>query len=215
VIPDLARWEDWSVMDRLVEMFKDADDETNWLRVPVITYLQECPLPEAKQHIAELSEIDPDAVRRAEFFAQSLDGFGDEDDSEDEETADTESAETTESSDPDLSANATLDDFEPTSYVVRRVPITSTAASTPSTNAVNPTAADTVPTSVAGASASMDSETGPVAQTFTAQPPTPVAAVSPQPNLVAPIVLIPLGASALIFLVLWSVVSGWFERLIF
>ena len=24
VIPDLARWEDWSVMDRLVELFKNV-----------------------------------------------------------------------------------------------------------------------------------------------------------------------------------------------
>ena len=31
VIPDLARWEDWSVMDRLVEMFK-AGDEKSYVR---------------------------------------------------------------------------------------------------------------------------------------------------------------------------------------
>ncbi|MEX2111856.1 MAG: hypothetical protein WD845_01640, partial [Pirellulales bacterium] len=30
VIPDLARWEDWSVMDRLVELFKTSDDESSW-----------------------------------------------------------------------------------------------------------------------------------------------------------------------------------------
>jgi hypothetical protein len=36
VIPDLARWEDWSVMDRLVELFKTADEESSWVRVPVI-----------------------------------------------------------------------------------------------------------------------------------------------------------------------------------
>ncbi len=40
IIPDLARWEDWTVMERLVQMFKDADEETNWLRVPVISYLR-------------------------------------------------------------------------------------------------------------------------------------------------------------------------------
>ncbi len=48
VIPDLARWEDWSVMDRLVELFKTSDEESSWVRVPVINYLRACPLPEAQ-----------------------------------------------------------------------------------------------------------------------------------------------------------------------
>ena len=47
VIPDLSRWEDWTVMDRLVELFEKADDESNWVRVPVINFLRACPLPEA------------------------------------------------------------------------------------------------------------------------------------------------------------------------
>ncbi len=75
IIPDLARWEDWTVMERLVEMFKNADDETNWLRVPVITYLRACPKPEAKAYIEELAKLDPDAVRRADFF---IGGFEDD-----------------------------------------------------------------------------------------------------------------------------------------
>lgn len=65
VIPDLARWEDWGVTDRLVKLFKEADEETSWVRVPVINFLKACPLPEAKQHIEELAQIDPDAVKRA------------------------------------------------------------------------------------------------------------------------------------------------------
>jgi hypothetical protein len=36
VIPDLARWEDWSQVDRLVKLFKDADEQTSWVRVPVV-----------------------------------------------------------------------------------------------------------------------------------------------------------------------------------
>jgi len=39
VIPDLARWEDWSVLDRLVTMFKTSDDDA-WVRQPVISYLR-------------------------------------------------------------------------------------------------------------------------------------------------------------------------------
>ena len=68
VIPDLARWEDWSVMDRLVRLFKDADEESSWVRVPVVNYLRACPLPEAKEHIKVLQQIDPDAVKRANTF---------------------------------------------------------------------------------------------------------------------------------------------------
>ena len=68
VIPDLAKWEDWSVMDRLVQLFIEADESSSWVRVPVINYLRACPLPDAKKRIEELSKIDPDAVKRANTF---------------------------------------------------------------------------------------------------------------------------------------------------
>lgn len=68
VIPDLARWEDWEVMPRLIQLFKDADDKSSWVRVPVVNYLRACPKPEAKAAIEELSKIDPDAVKRAQTF---------------------------------------------------------------------------------------------------------------------------------------------------
>jgi hypothetical protein len=68
VIPDLARWEDWSVMGRLVKLFKEADDKSSWVRVPVINYLRACPKPEAANYIVELEKIDPAAVKRANTF---------------------------------------------------------------------------------------------------------------------------------------------------
>ncbi|MBL9125330.1 MAG: hypothetical protein JNG90_16955 [Planctomycetaceae bacterium] len=68
VIPDLARWQDWSAMDRLVQLFKEADEQSSWVRVPVIKYLKECPLPEAKAHIEELAKIDPKVVQQANSF---------------------------------------------------------------------------------------------------------------------------------------------------
>lgn len=68
VIPDLARWEDWESMPRLVTLFKEADDDSSWVRVPVVQFLRQCPLPEAKERIAELEQIDPDAVKRANSF---------------------------------------------------------------------------------------------------------------------------------------------------
>ena len=68
VIPDLARWEDWSVMDRLVELFKNAKEDSIWVRVPVINYLRACPKPEAKAAIEALAKLDPDSVKRANQF---------------------------------------------------------------------------------------------------------------------------------------------------
>lgn len=68
VIPDLARWKDWSVMPKLVELFKNADEKSSWVRVPVINYLRACPLPEAKAYISELEKVDPAAVKRANTF---------------------------------------------------------------------------------------------------------------------------------------------------
>jgi hypothetical protein len=68
VIPDLARWEDWSVMDKLVTLFKNADEESSWVRVPVINYLRACPLPKAKESLDELAKLDPETVKRANSF---------------------------------------------------------------------------------------------------------------------------------------------------
>jgi hypothetical protein len=68
IIPDLARWEDWESMPRLVRLFKEADDKSSWVRVPVINYLRACPLPEAEKYIAELEKIDPVAVKRARTY---------------------------------------------------------------------------------------------------------------------------------------------------
>lgn len=67
VIPDLARWQDWSVVEKLVDLFKNAE-EASWVRVPVVNYLRACPKPEAKEYLAELAKIDPDSVKRANSF---------------------------------------------------------------------------------------------------------------------------------------------------
>ncbi len=62
IIPDLARWEDWESMDRLVEVFKKADPKTNWARTPVVNFLRVCPLPNAKKRLEDLKKLDPQAV---------------------------------------------------------------------------------------------------------------------------------------------------------
>jgi hypothetical protein len=70
VIPDLARWEDWSVLDRLVAMFKSSD-KNGYVRQPVVTYLtvaSEQPGDigtRAQTALTELEQIDPEGVKQA------------------------------------------------------------------------------------------------------------------------------------------------------
>jgi hypothetical protein len=68
IIPDLAKWEDWDSMDRLMELFKKADEKSSWVRTPVVVYLRSCPLPKAKELIEECKKIDAPAVKRAMDF---------------------------------------------------------------------------------------------------------------------------------------------------
>jgi hypothetical protein len=77
VILDLSRWEDWSVLDRLVEMFKTAD-ENGYVRQPIVTYLtvaSEQPGDvgrRAAEALAQLERLDPKTVEQA----RSLMAFG-------------------------------------------------------------------------------------------------------------------------------------------
>ena len=95
VIPDLARWEDWSAMEELVDLFKNSTKESSWVRVPVINYLRACPLEKADKYIEELKEIDPNAVKRAMTFFPLLD---DEDEDEEDEEFEVEESDKAEES---------------------------------------------------------------------------------------------------------------------
>jgi hypothetical protein len=75
VIADLARWEDWSVVDRLGDLFRDAADDTIFVREPVVNYLRACPLPRAAEVLALCESIDPQAVKRATTLAGFSGGF--------------------------------------------------------------------------------------------------------------------------------------------
>lgn len=270
IIPDLARWEDWSVIERLVQMFKDADDETNWLRVPVITYLRACPKPEAKQYIEELREIDPDAVRRADFFLDFDDdgeGWGDEDeegdeneegDKDEEGDPQKDSGKKDDSGEKDDSEKAAVEKdngdgpLQPkrtdhpvtnrspagfngngqakdqTKYLAVstqadettksgipvmphkvRKPVVGGAADNPS--GVNTSPPIAVTTSETRMSAEVESRKIAQANMATA----PVAMVNSGTSRTWQIILIPMAVSMVIFLLLWSVFNGWFERLIY
>jgi hypothetical protein len=69
VIADLARWQDWSVVDRLTELFATATADNIFVREPIVNYMRACPLPEAAAALVKLEKIDPDAVRRAATMA--------------------------------------------------------------------------------------------------------------------------------------------------
>jgi hypothetical protein len=69
VIADLARWQDWSVVEKLARIFKDAQTDNIFVREPIVNYLRACPLPEAAAAVKELEKIDPEACRRAATLA--------------------------------------------------------------------------------------------------------------------------------------------------
>jgi hypothetical protein len=72
VIPDFARWEDWSQLDRLVTMFKSEEAKTSYVRTPIIQYAMACPLPAAQQALDEFRQIDPGAYKRAQTSMPKL-----------------------------------------------------------------------------------------------------------------------------------------------
>ncbi len=82
VIPDLARWQDWSQVDRVVELFTQSDVNNNFIRAPIINYLRACPLPTAKVAIDKIKEQDPEGYRRANmYFAIPMPSYQKEPDS--------------------------------------------------------------------------------------------------------------------------------------
>jgi hypothetical protein len=72
IIPDLARWQDWSQLDRLVALFKSADPKTTYARLPIINYVRACPLPAAQRALEEFKKIDPEAVKRSLTFFPAI-----------------------------------------------------------------------------------------------------------------------------------------------
>jgi len=68
VITDLARWQDWSVVDRLFALFKTAPEENSWIRMPVINYMRACPEAKAKEYLEEIKKLDPESVKKADIF---------------------------------------------------------------------------------------------------------------------------------------------------
>lgn len=122
VIADLARWEDWSVVERLGELFRDARDDTIFVREPVVNYLRACPSPRAAEVLAECEKIDPQAVKRATTLAGFSGGFRPPGTQQDEPAADPDAPESEVAGAPMQSSQSTavskvvpvIGDFDPT-----------------------------------------------------------------------------------------------------
>lgn len=219
VIPDLARWEDWSVMEKLVKIFKESSEDNSWIRVPIASYLMACPLPEAKQHLVELKEMDSASIKRAEFLG-GIDFDSDEDEDDDEEVAipvpaiseisttyvaQTVSIQDTSSPEQNYASRQPV----LTRHVVKKVEQPAIAAEKPVAASANQVEQTFVSTKVDPVSSA-----GPVVK---ATPPTPasVPVAVATPRLTWQLIVFPVGVSILLFILLWSVLNGWFERLIF
>lgn len=262
VIPDLARWEDWSVMEKLVDLFKNSTEETIWVRVPVIQYLQVCPKPEAKKYIEELRKIDPDAVARAALFNEI-----DLDDEADEEGDEPKQGEGDSGKDGAKKAGKDGDLLLTAEVQVPSIPTSTAPTSTTATSApvqdppppetapplvtveqkllrvpfdpaanLNANLPEPPPGTTVEQRVSVAGTVSPETETLTSMASAPVipvdigmidvpgatnlpiASASPSANsnfhLWRAIVL-PVFCGCLLFALLWSVINGWFERLIF
>ncbi|MCO6047223.1 hypothetical protein NG895_25265 [Aeoliella sp. ICT_H6.2] len=76
-IRDLSRWQDWTVLDRLVTMFTEADPKT-YVKEPIVAYLDQAAQQQgdvgqrATDALAKIEEMEPETVKRA----RSLMSFG-------------------------------------------------------------------------------------------------------------------------------------------
>ncbi|MEM9586243.1 MAG: hypothetical protein AAGA03_03100 [Planctomycetota bacterium] len=66
VIPDLARWEDWSAIEPIVKLFESATPDNRLVKSAAVLYLKTCPLPAAEHALERLRAIDATAVSAAE-----------------------------------------------------------------------------------------------------------------------------------------------------
>ncbi len=225
IIEDLARWKDWTVMDKLVQMFKDADQDSNWQRVPIITYLRACPKPEAKKHIEELKKIDAQAVERADFYL----GIGDSDDdwNDDEPAKEKEADDKTDDAKEADETPAVIVDSDVTQASFNRKsddldnqPVANATANYVSVARVAPDSNTTKREN--NGEPERDANTSPSELRLASASKIPSAETNTSANtsgssigLLVRILLIPMAMSFLILGLMWSVVNGWFERLIF
>ena len=191
VIADLARWQDWSVIDRLVELFEKAEADNIFVREPIVNYLRACPLPQAAAAIATLEKIDPEAVRRAATLAAFAGAIG-------AKPGDTAPAPT---STPPASVQTDAQDGDPGDPTMARVVAPAPAATAPAGGAEMAIAAR-IPAVLADEEATDDAPgtdpSRPEAASRTPSPPSP-----PSPAAAGPEAK---GKSKIVTWVIWAAV---------
>jgi hypothetical protein len=73
-IVDLARWQDWTQLDRIADLYDAPKFDTPAVREAVVGYLLVCPEREAKARLADLRTQDPKGVAAAEAGAARFGG---------------------------------------------------------------------------------------------------------------------------------------------
>lgn len=222
VIPDLARWEDWTVIDKMVDLFKNSTEDTKWVRVPVVSYLQVCPKPEAKLAIEQLKLIDPESVRRAETLLKWESGEDELDDSANPPSKDTQPAKEPASdqattgldiaqpADGEVSHTASSAGLNVPVYEVHRLPSDGAPVATIDRSAGVLGRGQFVSTASPGRQGSPDA--GAISPT---QESPELVAAGPTLGSTMAIIFVPFGTFVVLLVLLWSVLNGWFERLIF
>ena len=224
VLPDLSRMKDWSVLGRVVKLYDEL--ESNFQKVIIIQYLQACPLPEAKAQLEEIKKKDPDTVRRAAFMSDF--DFNEPDEEKQDETEQPKSEGGKGGGQDSKDDPATKVGIE--KVVVQKVPVKDSVAPSGPVQPLNETALITNAKPDESTFTSFPSEPftpADVSRDIAADPPvgrSERSVLETVPNeepkkgsfrLGVVVLTLPMIVSFGVFLLIWSVISGWFERLIF
>ena len=268
VIEDLARWGDWTVVEKLAQRFKELDEDNNWQRVPIAAYLLACPTQAATKHIKELEKIEPEAFAKASYLHNlgnvdsdddwdndefpAAGGFEDsadqEPEAEDDAAPETKTkpipTESTTVQDPKVHMALAEVPWEEVDGENARVKVAIVGEAQFIADSADPVEAQlanayinvpeanvnssVVPTEVTTQSANEESQpvttASPNKQRSAQVAAATAARLAAQADstrsntsvsLILKAIFIPMAASVLILGLMWSVVNGWFERLIF
>ena len=74
VVTDLARWQDWSAVDKIAGLYTQEAYAEPAVRRAIVGYLLACPEPAAAVQLKRLRGIDPQGVAAAEQVLSALGG---------------------------------------------------------------------------------------------------------------------------------------------
>lgn len=218
VLPDLSRLEDWGAAERVAKLFDEL--ETNFQKVMVVQFLQTCPRPEAKTFLQEIEQKAPDVIKKAKFLNDFDLGDGGQ-------TEATPPEKTAPTSTPNPFDDEDAEQPSDTTVIVTHKPAAFADISVPTTEAERSVAKSTeeqqtftVNRAEPTAPANVEKKEGepPVAGPDTAASAAKLnrkSAPAASFRLGVVVITLPMIVSFGVFLLIWSVISGWFERLIF